>query len=110
MKKNLICRPEKLSIRQQCQVLSLGRGSFYYKPRGEYSQNGLLKTPQPINGKNKTPSRPRSLRFSRTRLHFSAPSLGLTRDTHPPPISKNISTFFSSDCHFPSLTLFIFVI
>lgn len=39
MKRGLIDPVEKLSIRRQCQILELTRGSIYYQPKGENADN-----------------------------------------------------------------------
>ncbi len=39
MKRELVDARDKLSIRRQCELLSLSRGSFYYKPEGESKEN-----------------------------------------------------------------------
>lgn len=39
MKRLLIAPDEKLSIRDQCQLLNLNRASFYYQPKGEKPEN-----------------------------------------------------------------------
>lgn len=39
MKRLLIDPQEELSIRDQCKLLDLNRGSFYYQPKGEKKEN-----------------------------------------------------------------------
>ena len=39
MKKQLIDQGAELSIRRQCSMLGLSRGSFYYRPVGEKPEN-----------------------------------------------------------------------
>lgn len=39
MKRLLIDPTEKLSVREQCHLLQLNRGSFYYSPKGEKKEN-----------------------------------------------------------------------
>ena len=39
MKRSMIDPTESLSIRKQCELLSLSRGSFYFKPEGEREEN-----------------------------------------------------------------------
>ena len=39
VKRSCIDAQDKLSIRRQCELLSISRGSFYYEPKGENEQN-----------------------------------------------------------------------
>ena len=39
VKRSLVDAEEELSIRRQCQLLSISRGSVYYRPKGESTEN-----------------------------------------------------------------------
>ena len=38
-RKKLVCSEEKISVRKQCKLLSISRGSYYFKPKGESCKN-----------------------------------------------------------------------
>lgn len=38
-RRKMICSKSRLSIRQQCQLLSISRASFYYSPKQEQADN-----------------------------------------------------------------------
>ncbi len=39
MKRQLIDREDEVSIRRQCQLMGVSRGSVYYRPKGEKPEN-----------------------------------------------------------------------